>query len=646
MKKIFVFAALAAMVAFTACTKEISSEIIEPAESAQEEVQPGYVRMSFSAAMEQDLTKAYLSGKSVLWTGDESIAVFDHDAGGAANKFDIEGSGASASFTGTVPVGATHFTAIYPYSDAIVYTAGGSSPIMTVIPAVQEATLNSFDPAAATFVATATSSDAALTFTPAFALFKVNVDVDDVVAVCVSTTTNNLAGSIKVARSGNVGDGSGDMSKVIVLKKSDGSVLTKGVYYIVTRFKKNYENFTLKYFTSEALINSRVSVTGIAADGLQQKDIMNLGSLSAFPDAPHYSWYEYYQAGFDVTIAGKTFNKSVDGDAALVAPGSAAQLPLTATVNFLEAGNHVNTNMQKPSALLAIKSDDPSNRATLKPVKSWAVLDFAAADIDIDLADQTGATMFSNNSDYITSDAAFFNMENCTVSVPVENQYVTTFYATQSGKTLYSVVSFDIRHCRFITPGTGASPGNKLLLSTLFSINKAHTKAENIKSLVFSNNVYCYTGTGGYKGQVFNYGTNASSTTESDWDMSVEFDNNIIYNIASSSGYFRTQWIKEIQMNKNVFVVPDVFDCGGDPKFYAMLAEPSSRPTGTLSDNIVQGTTNGTWKITSKASMNVAGLADTGVDVTDGGVSLFSSSDPTTGTFTMAAGYESYGPQE
>ena len=147
MKKICYYAALAAMVAFTACTKEIPSENAEPAEAAQEEVQPGYVQMSFSAAMDSDLTKAYLSGTSVLWAGDESIAVFDHEAGGAANKFDIHGSGAAASFTGTVPVGATSFTAVYPYSDAITYVAGDGSPVRTVIPAVQEATLNSFDPA-------------------------------------------------------------------------------------------------------------------------------------------------------------------------------------------------------------------------------------------------------------------------------------------------------------------------------------------------------------------------------------------------------------------------------------------------------------------------------------------------------------------
>jgi len=647
MKLSYVLAAAIAALSIVACEKEAA---IDTPNGDEVEVQtPGLVKKTFYATVEgsEPATKALLyDTNKTKWESTDAISVFVDDN---TTNYEMTASaeGASTGFTGTIADG-SNYIAVYPYSSSIVFTPANAKPVEYSIPSVQEATLDSFDPKAAVFIADTDDKSNNLTFKAAFALLKVSVDKDNVLAVYVENATLPMSGSIAINTSAEVEDGSGDKFTWVSLKKSDGTALVQGDYYIVVRYldAAPYETFKLTYIQDDATSNTR-SAASLPAASLGRNDILRLGSLTSI-DAkytPAVSWFNYYQACLNVTIAGKEFDRLSDGDAVLVAPGTAAQLPLSAKVNFLKGGTHVNTNMQKPSERVAMKSNNPSDKAVLKPQKTWVVLDFAIADIDFDLTDQTGATMFSNNSDYLTADAAYFNMENCTVSIPATNQTTTTFYATQTAKTLYSVVSFDIEHCRFVTPGVGDSPGNKTLLATLFSINKAHTKAENIKSFVFSNNVFCYTGEGGYKAQVFNYGTNASSTTETDWDMSVEFNNNIIYNIASSSGFFRTQWIKKIQMSKNVFVVPDDFNCGGDPKFYAMLAEPSSKPTGVLADNIVKGTTTGTWKTTSKAKMNVAGLADTSVDVKDGSLVLFSSATPEEGTFTMAAGYESYGPQ-
>lgn len=628
MKKIFVFAAIAAMVAFTACTKEISSEITELEEIAQEEVQPGYVRMSFSAAMESDLTKAYLSGKSVLWTGDESIAVFDHDAGGAANKFDIEGSGASASFTGTVPVGTTSFTAVYPYSDAITYVAGDGSPIRTVIPAVQEATLNSFDPAAAVFVATATSSDAALTFTPAFALFKVNVDVDDVVAVCVSTTTNNLAGSVKVARSGNVGDGDGDKSRVIVLKKSDGSVLTKGVYYIVTRFKKNFENFTLKYYTADALTGSRVSVTGIAADGLQQKDIMNLGSLSAFPDAPHYSLYEYYQAGFDVTIAGETYNVATDGDATLLNDGGVFKTGTNGIIFVKEGASITNTSEATITGDVIITSDNRLDPATYTGTLSKSIVLKSGSLVMDNLIVELGALTSGQFMTKKDNDGNFTALTLNHCDIRNVKRYV---FSPNSSFLNNGIVSVKINGCRI---GTAADV-------QLFAVNSNATTLAGYKDFTFTNNVL-YSNTGNAQ-QTYVFATSASGIVESTCNQEVVMDNNLFYNIAASNGIFRTHYLKSIYIRNNILWAKDGSYSSNIKMFKANLnvASASSVFEGASSNNYCFGDLGSkSWSISDTACRGPL----TNVTVLDS--TPISSFDDSTGEFVLTSTYQTYGPQE
>lgn len=639
MKKIFVFAALAAMVAFTACTKEISSEIIEPAESAQEEVQPGYVRMSFSAAMEQDLTKAYLSGKSVLWTGDESIAVFDHDAGGAANKFDIEGSGASASFTGTVPVGTTSFTAVYPYSDAITYVAGDGSPVRTVIPAVQEATLNSFDPAAAVFVATATSSDAALTFTPAFSLFKVNVDVDNVVQVSVSTTTNNLAGSVKVSRSGGLGNGDGDLSKTIVLKKADDSVLAQGVYYIVTRFPatdKSFANFTLKYVTSDAKTNSRVSVDGIADTQFARKDILNLGSLSAMPGSAYTSWYEYYQLGYDIKIGSKTINKATNGDATLWTADNTVYAMTKSPVEaggvfFLKAvgsGSFSNSNNSTITSLVCLMTDSDEN-VDLALTNYFNLADNASLII-------RGVNVTTNKDRFFcvnkntSKSASDFIIDHCKFSVSCSN-----FVNTNGSFTGYGITNIEMLNSRFAIA---------LDATNLVNISKTYPGIAEYKTFVFKNN-YVYSTTGAnLKATVFNHSIGSSDTpidASKNKDMIVTISNNIFYNTVNG-GNFKHYSIDSATAKYNVFWAVDGTDPGANAKLFGMKAKEAFNNVD-VTDNVAYGTlaTGRKWVIAD-------GTVDTGmealVDLTETGDPI-ASANTTTGTFTMAAGYEDYGPQ-
>ena len=651
MKKINLFAALAAALSLLACTKE------KVAPEQNEGIDDGLVPFSFYATVdnsEGDDSKVFINSETgkVNWKSGDKLSVFDNADSYATNHmFTANADGAAVSFNGSLNAEFTAFTAIYPYSEDIVYDSGASNPIAYDIPVIQEAVKGSFDPKAARYVATGTNLSDNLSFKAAFALLKVNVDVEDVVALYVENTSRDMSGSVTISTGGGVGNGTGTRYRRITLKKSDDSVLEQGDYYIVVRFlnpdnlDQKYSNFKLTYIKEDASCLTRAAASDVLGAHVARGTVANLGSLSSFTGTPAVSWYTYYQAGLDVTIAGVTVNRMEDGDATLVSAASSAQLPLDTKVNFLQPGNHTNTNMQKPSHAVIMMSNDPTNKAVLLPDKTWAMQDFAVSDIIIDLTNQAGASMFSNAGDNITCTAKFFNLDKCLISVPATNKAVKTLYATNSGSAYlnYSVESFSITNCKIITPGASSSAPSVNLLSTLISINSSHTKTHEIKKLVFSNNLF-YCTSGGYSSQIFNYSGSASSSNESDWGFDVVLNNNVLYNVANSNGYVRNKWIASLNIENNVFCIPNSYEVGGDPKIYNMVTDPTSKPSGTVKNNIVIGTPGSSkvWKLTNNAARTVVGAEDLSL-LTE--AEVFSSVNVSTGVFTMALGYEEYGPQ-
>ncbi len=625
MKQIRLFAAIAAMAAFMACTKE---ELPVESSNPQDEIQAGFVKMTFAAQLEPGITKAYLSGKSVLWAGDESIAVFDHDNGGDAYKFDAESSGSTTSFSGTVPDGITHYTAVYPYSGSLTYDAGAGSPVNAIIPSVQEATLGSFDPASAIFIATATSTDDVLTFTPAFALFKVNVDVDNVVQVSLSTTTNNLAGSVKVARSGNLSNGSGTLSKTIILKKSDNSVLAKGDYYIVTRFLKEpqaFENFTIKYLTSGALSNSRVSVSGIGYAKLDRKDILNLGSLSSIPGTPSISWYEYYQAGYDISIGSKTINKSTNGDAELLTANDAVLAIGKAKfedggVKFLRAvgtGTFSQTNnptIKNSSCFLA--DGDSRVQVAMTNVINLAEGALYLKGLSLSIS---GKTYFLNVNKNTSGSMTDLVVDNCYI-----NQNVASFVSTNSSFTTYGIQSIE-----FVNNSFAVSVD-----ANIINVSSSYAGISVYSKFVFNNNyVYSVDGNNNHKTSAFAY---SGSTGD---QMEVEMKNNLFYNTAAA-GTIKHNTLNKVTAKYNMVWAADASGLGANAKLFGMTSK-TAIPTVDVTNNAGYGT------LATKKNWTIAdGTVDTGMEAI-----IVPENDPiasantTTGVFTMATGYENYGPQ-
>jgi len=619
MKKLYIALAAVAALMPVSCSKEIDRETA-PAED-------GMVSMTFQASAEET-TKAALDsdGKTVLWEGADEIAVFD-GIKATANVFTANAAGATTSFTGTVSAGAAKFVAVYPASAAVAYTEGDEKPISAIIPDVQEATLGGFDPAAAVYVAESTDIEAKFAFKAAFALLKVNVDVDNVISITVENTKNNFAGSINANTSGGVSNGTGTVYKKITLKKSDDSALAKGVYYIVVRHLGTtsvYQNFKLNYTTSTAMLGERTSANDIDNSLLPRTGVLNLGSLSAVP--AEKSWYAYYQAGHDITIGSKTINKATDGDATLWTADNAV-LALNKTslegggVFFLKAvgtGTFNNANNPTITGTTCLIADSDENVAvTFDNV-------FNMADAGKLYLKGVNATMTGGKNCYFSVNK---NTSESASDLIVDNCKFATITGTPSiVNTNSSYKAYGVKNIEMVNSLFAIG-----LASTLVTITSTYAGIADYQSMTFSNNfVYSTTGAN-LATSIFNY----TGTTGN--DMSFVINNNLFYNTAAA-GTVKNYSLSSVTATKNVYSAADASGLGANAKMFSIKAVV---PSVAVTDNVGYGVlaAGKSWTIADSDYR-------TGMDnIIEAATDPIASVNTTTGTFTMATGYESYGPQ-
>ena len=628
MRKMYFALAAAAAVLTVSCAKEITIDntIEEPTP-----VGAGKVSMTFQASAEDAGTKVALDtdGKTAKWEAGDEIAVFDC-IGTTINLFTANSAGTTTSFTGTVDGSATNFVAVYP-SSAALSLGEGDKPISAIIPPVQEATLGSFDPAAALYVAESTDLDAKFAFKAAFALLKVNVDVDNVIEVSVENTERPFAGSVFVSTGGGVSNGAGTTFKKVTLKKSDDSALAKGVYYIVVRHlgeSSTYTGFKLTYSTSDAMMGERTSATVIDNSMLARKSVLSLGSLSAVP--AERSWYAFYQAGNDITIGSKTINKATNGDATLwTADNAVVALDKNSLegggVYFLKAvGTGTFSNASNPTIKNStyLLSDEDAN-VKVNMTNTFNLAEGALYMKGLELG-MTGKTYFFGVNKNTTDSMSEFVMDGCVV-----NQTVASMISTNSSFPAYGIKSIELVNNRFIV---GAD-------ANIVNITKTYAGISVYKSFVFNNNYVYGTAATNYKTSVFGYsGTTAVA------DMEVEISNNLFYN-AANSGIFKHNTIGKATAVKNVIWVADgtAFDANG--KLFGIKTALDEGKVN-VTDNVAYGelapksdSSPTKWVIAD--STPSAGMTPIEVPAT----SPIASANTATGEFTLAAGYELYGPQ-
>jgi hypothetical protein len=219
----------------------------------------------------------------------------------------------------------------------------------------------------------------------------------------------------------------------------------------------------------------------------------------------------------------------------------------------------------------------------------------------------------------------------------VENEKPMYLFSVNSGKAGYAITNIKIIDCLIRTDGN---------LQALINPTSNSTAAQNFKSLEFTNNVL-YSSTGSnVRVQIFTFGGTKSSSTTSDWVMNLKINNNLFYNVATSSGWFKSFNIGSVEVKNNVLFAVDGTDAGGNAKILALSDSggTSNYSANTVcSDNYYFGTldNNKNWTI-ADGTYKVGNLVNPSPATVN---PIDASTDVATGKFVLTSSYSAFGPQ-
>ena len=317
--------------AATACAIEVLPET--PAEN-QPEVQ--LYPMTFTAGADDGSapeTKVTLDGKSVLWSANDQIKVFDGTATPLSAFTIANGAGkTSATFSGSVadPSAKTYY-ALYPYqSDAtctvseITISSTKYSSYLTVdLPETQKAVDGSVDPDA--FIAVAVSDASGnFSFKNLNSLVKFRLsesDVTNLESISISSNTlEAIAGSMNVAINAS---GipvqtyvSGKMDSYVTLNAPEGGFKANTDYYFAIRSIGFASGLTITAKYTDGSCKNASSAKA-PSKSLSRNSVLNLGSLTLANGLPN-DLYIAYLHGQNIDAAGTMVNKSLFPSATLI----------------------------------------------------------------------------------------------------------------------------------------------------------------------------------------------------------------------------------------------------------------------------------------------------------------------------------------
>ena len=401
--------------------------------------------------------------------------------------------------------------------------------------------------------------------------------------------------------------------------------------------------------TKAVIADSRtdVSILAISASGLSviSKLVVSLnGEISPDPtpgpDVPPLSndlYTEYQTNGREITIAGKTYSKAVNGDAVLITAESAHQelkpeIAGKSAFIFLETPEGTSftigsyTNIDGDVVLCSRYSD---NKAVFAPKFAFKLLKgtLTLENLRIDQSSfDKACNYFIYNADPKVGnffDGLYF--ENCDF-LNIVKPVVNLSYAKSGIKEMI------IRNNVFqIIP----EAKQKFQLLNIYKSEVLDT----FKKFVFDNNLlYC---TKGVKWlQILSY-DNSVAQKGTVWDLQASLSNNTIYNLVGGNVFFKFYEIKSFRANKNLFYADPTFaECGSA---IAIVFSPNQQVSGLdLTDNIAYGLAEG------KSWLLVHGNSSVKVDkniIEKQEETPFESADPSTGKFVPKAQFATYGVQ-
>lgn len=545
---------------FAGCVNEIVSN-----EQNGQEPQVNLVPVTFQAGSEKDSesdTKVTLGGvdnKSVLWTKDDQIKVFDKTENDLPAFTVSSGAGTTfAAISGSVSEGATgNFYAMYPYQADATFTSAktlGSKTVVDgymtmVVPAEQKAVAGSLDPAA--FIGVGQCKDGT-TFNfknaTAFVKFQLNsADVEGLETVSLSgNSLGSVAGKINIGfnEKGNIEQNlvSGGGVQYITLSKPEDGWKSGVDYYFAIRPLKFESGFTITARYSDNSCRHLTTTKGITnsngeAQTVSRNCTMNLGSLPKMKAGLPNDLYIAYLHGQDIDIAGNTVNKTNYPSATLVTADN------TITDGLFFINYNITATITNVSKCIAIgrmantKSKAERTDSYIQLIPTTDADDyFMLKNISLNLAHKGSQAYLATMSATGTFEKIIF--DDCKLEIPSNKKQI--IYAAQ-GK--------QINECVF------NSCDIKLNSSPAYLINYASNKSKNtensttMSSLTFHNNIV-YAGSDIKQFEIF-YGKWAPVT-----NLSVT--NNIFFNTyCTAEGYVFNNKTDNFTVENNIFYMPN-----------------------------------------------------------------------------------------
>ncbi len=614
MKKTLDFLAVASiMIIAVACAKEQNQIDTREAELVTIKLK---VNTDTKSQLENDF-------KTVKWSAGDKISVLN-PASSTVQPTGYNINTTDNTVTIQLPAGATSFYGLYPYNAAATIA---SNKITTTLPSEQIAVKGNIPNNANVSIGYANKTDASIVFKNVGAILSFTLDYNDIKSVSFSGNNNeSVAGTINItypaAGTPSVAFTS-KSSKTITLKTSDGSSLEKGKkYYMVVAPQTFSKGITLTLCNSAGKVAAKSSSTSTT---ISRNGNLSLGTINGMTFK--HDLHMLYQAGKDVTIAGKVYNRANNGDAVLL--DSDVQPDLYATVSgkegvFFLKGNANFTNSRNLiiGKDLVISSNDPEKPVNYVPTKQWSIRkgSITMNNIKIDL---TGITNYLiNNTATVSDDFSAIVFDKCNFT-NIKCNILNANNRKDVGITTISLTNCKIR----IISG-----------KPLFNAFKC-SKLYKYKNIIFENNVF-YSASA-VNSQVFNYNNKITQNNAETWDCSISMKNNIFYNIYSTNGLIRHYIVASLTSGHNIYNTSNCGSGNGSKSFYIFGDKPGTAIISNTKD-VLKTTAGNKWSYNGKGIWNPKGITNL-LPIEES--EIFDSFNTTTGEYVLKTGYENYGPQ-
>ena len=398
-------------------------------------------------------------------------------------------------------------------------------------------------------------------------------------------------------------------------KDANGTALATGTEYVL---------YVLAIATEEA-------VPTYAAD---------IASASATP--AYGSYYEMWQAGESITIAGIEYNTGNFPDAtASVLQANGEDIDIRQYINaqtgniilFLESdGSHKFTftsNIQATGNVILI-SNKENAPVTLDPTIRYFELRAGKLVMKNITIDRSTTTTYMTNNANCTEDYSALHFDNCKFA-GMKNP----IFAIASAKVGNAIQSIKVVNSTIELTNSG---------STQFVNFGACTALDAIDEIVFDNNIV-YASEGNDNGQsvcqIFNY-NQATAQAGTSWNAYVSICNNTLYNVPSSNGYVRLYQVGSMKINRNIFYSTQT-SAGQSSYCFGTFSDSQSADVIDCTDNIAFGLP-GNWNIALTGGTPSTVIPEPNI-VAKTESDPLAVKDTGNGIFTPTGEYSSYGAQ-